>query len=148
MHVRAWRAAYAGILPDELLAALSVERRTASWRDLLARADQVTLLVEEGGSIAGFCSLSAGEVTALYVDPARWRHGLGGTLLREALTAAGEDRDPVVWVLRANEAAIRFYEQFGFVLDGAEKRVPVGPEGAQAEPLQVRLRLRRAAPGG
>lgn len=32
IHVEGWRAAYRGILPDGLLAGLSVESRAAGWR--------------------------------------------------------------------------------------------------------------------
>jgi len=32
LHVRAWRAAYAGLVPDEFLAGLKVEDREAMWR--------------------------------------------------------------------------------------------------------------------
>ena len=31
VHVDSWRAAYANLIPSEVLAALSVEQRTAGW---------------------------------------------------------------------------------------------------------------------
>ncbi len=46
VHVASWRAAYAGLMPDTVLAGLSVEERTASWTRLLAEPGQHTLVVE------------------------------------------------------------------------------------------------------
>ena len=39
VHVAAWRSAYRGLLPAELLAAQTVERRTAAWQHQLRDAD-------------------------------------------------------------------------------------------------------------
>jgi hypothetical protein len=36
VHVRAWRGAYKGLVPDEILDGLSVEERERSWRELLS----------------------------------------------------------------------------------------------------------------
>lgn len=38
LSVRAWRAAYRGIVPDEVLDQLSVERRATGWRNAIERA--------------------------------------------------------------------------------------------------------------
>lgn len=42
-----------------------------------------------GGVVAGFVALDDDEVTWLYVDPQRYRQGVGRALLRHALAAAG-----------------------------------------------------------
>jgi ribosomal protein S18 acetylase RimI-like enzyme len=144
VHVRAWRAGYAGLLPDELLDALSVERRTRDWSTRLGTgAAGLVLVAEQAGSVVGFANLLGGEITALYVDPERWRRGIGSELLRAALEAAGDRPAVTLWVLADNAASRGFYERFGFEPDGTEKREPIGPEGWKAEPLQIRLRLER-----
>jgi GNAT superfamily N-acetyltransferase len=139
VHVRAWRAGYRGLLPDSLLDALSVEDRARAWSARIGAGEGLTLVAAPEGVVAGFVTLVDREIAALYVHPDRWRQGLGAALLREALTELGEG-EAVVWVLAGNSGALRFYERSGFVADGAERRDPVGPEGARAEPLQVRLR--------
>ena len=58
LHVRAWRATYAGILPDDFLAGLKVEDREARWRHSLtapelAPAERVILVAEEAGTRGG-----------------------------------------------------------------------------------------------
>lgn len=139
IHVRSWRAAYRGILPDELLDGLSVSERAASWRALLdgGEEDWLVLVAESGdGELAGFCSVATpsrdpgadqatAELGALYIDPGRWRRGVGTTLLTaalEELSGVGL-RDVVLWVLPENRTARAFYERFGFKLEeGVEKR--------------------------
>jgi ribosomal protein S18 acetylase RimI-like enzyme len=148
LHVEAWRAAYAGLLPDELLAALSVDARERMWRELLAAGASAPVLVAEaGGGIGGFCALAVpardddagertAEVGAIYVEPALWRSGIG-TALMDAAEAGLRERgcdDIVLWVLPENEPAVGFYERRGFERDGAERR----EEGSGA--LVVRLR--------
>src|SRR5690348_16129320 len=59
LHVRAWRATYAGLLPDEFLAGLKVEEREARWRQSLtapevAPAERVILVAERAGTVIGF----------------------------------------------------------------------------------------------
>jgi GrpB-like predicted nucleotidyltransferase (UPF0157 family)/ribosomal protein S18 acetylase RimI-like enzyme len=139
IHVRSWQAAYRGILPDSLLDGLSVPEREQSWNALLSDRDDrwLTLVAEDsGGALVGFCSVAtpsrdedAGEATAevgaLYVDPERWREGVGEVLLSTALEKLGEKgwRDVILWVLPENRAALAFYDRFGFLVeDGVEKR--------------------------
>jgi GNAT superfamily N-acetyltransferase len=50
------------------------------------------------------------------VRAAWWGTGVGSALLREAIA----DRAAYLWVLAANDRAIRFYEHHGFALDGTE----------------------------
>lgn len=132
IHVASWRAAYAGILPADRLASLDVDeiRRWREWRlaDRLAPRS-VTLVVEEGGRPVGFADLGpardddapkAGEVYAIYLDPAAWGRGLGAALLRsseQALTSLGFE-SAVLWVVEANARARAFYEAMGWLPDG------------------------------
>ncbi len=36
VHVRAWQAAYRGLMPDDVLERLSVDERALRWRDILS----------------------------------------------------------------------------------------------------------------
>ena len=54
-HVEAWREAYAGLVPDAVLAALDPQQRAAMWRDALAKGAAVHL-AERNGAIVGFGS--------------------------------------------------------------------------------------------
>src|SRR5262249_37205224 len=59
VHVEAWRESYRGLVPDEVLARLSVERRANDWRTWLGDADGgpiVRVAEDEAGAIVGFAS--------------------------------------------------------------------------------------------
>jgi GrpB-like predicted nucleotidyltransferase (UPF0157 family)/ribosomal protein S18 acetylase RimI-like enzyme len=139
IHVRSWRAAYRGVLPDAILDGLSVSEREGSWRALLAEGGEawITLVAERpGGELTGFCSVAlpgrdegigerTAEIGALYVDPDCWREGAGSALLSAILAELGGRgwRDVVLWALPENQAALAFYDRFGFVVEeGVEKR--------------------------
>jgi hypothetical protein len=60
MHVASWKETYAGMLPDAMLSALSVERRTAMWDRILREPEKadstVVHLVEHQSQVVGFGS--------------------------------------------------------------------------------------------
>ena len=135
VHVQAWQAAYVGIVPDEYLASLSVDKRETMWREAIDKQLPELLLARVDGDVAGWVAFDAsrdkdaapgsGEIWALYVDPAHWAAGIGRALLqraRERLNERGFGRTSL-WVLAANAPAIRFYEAAGFSLDVGSAQV-------------------------
>ena len=135
IHVQAWQAAYVGIVPDEYLASLSVDKRETMWREAIDKGAPELLVARVDGGVAGWVSFDAsrdknaaqgcGEVWALYVDPGHWSGGVGRALLqraRQRLTERGL-RSISLWVLAANVRAIRFYETAGFTLDAGSAQV-------------------------
>jgi len=129
VHVETWRTAYAGLLPDDYLVALSEERQFAHWRhSVSARGWDGSVLVAEapapgGPEIVGFGSCGAqrasglpcrGEVYTLYVASDWQGRGLGRGLLRvlfRSLQRSGIS-DALIWVLSDNPARY-FYEAMG-----------------------------------
>ena len=49
VHVRTWQAAYAGIVPDEDLAQLSVGQREQFWTQVLSKDERGTLVLMGSG---------------------------------------------------------------------------------------------------
>lgn len=139
LHVASWQGAYVGILPGDYLANLSVERREASWRQVVAEGRSELLVAEDGASVVGFVSFGPcrdadapagrGEIWAIYVLPRAWSTGVGRALwsaARERLSAAGF-RSVSLWVIAGNERAIRFYSAAGFNIEpGSEKAFELG----------------------
>ena len=126
VHVQAWQAAYAGVLSDEYLASLSVDKRETMWREAIEKQTPELLVARVEGSVVGWVSFDAsrdkgaaadsGEIWALYVNPPHWASGVGRQLwlrARERLSQRGFKR-VTLWVLAANARAIRFYEAAGF----------------------------------
>jgi ribosomal protein S18 acetylase RimI-like enzyme len=64
-----------------------------------------------------------GEIYSLHVGPDSWRGGIGRMLLDHALLRL-ENRGftrAVLWVLRDNQNARRFYEARGWLVTGEER---------------------------
>ena len=132
VHIASWRAIFRGHFPDAVLEALDLEQRTSQWRQALSLPD-VECIVAESRSIIGFSTLypcrdpdlepTAGEITAIYLNPDNWRHGIGRKLLAAAALRARERgyRALSPWVLRENQRARSLYEALGFSRDGEER---------------------------
>jgi putative acetyltransferase len=100
----------------------------AMWRVGVDPARRDVLVAEEGERIAGFAALdaTAGEVTAVYVDPAAWRHGIGRGLL-DAVETIARLRGVAPARLDASLNAVAFYEAMGWRRErDAERTLPGG----------------------
>jgi GNAT superfamily N-acetyltransferase len=135
IRVRGWRRAYKGLIPQSYLDGLSVTEDAARRRDRLEQGDGtvVNLVAERAGTVIGWAchgpdrdsEVRAGDVElyAIYVHPDLLGQGIGHALLRESArrcSAAGHER-MLLWVLKENAPARRFYERAGFLPDGAEE---------------------------
>lgn len=152
IHVATWRAAYAGVMPPEVLSGLSVERRQSQWQQwLVPAASQRVLVAVDRAEIVGFAAfgpsrdadagLWTGELYALYVRPDRWGSPAGRGLWAETVAglARGGLRAMSLWVLDQNPRARRFYEREGAKADGGVKDEVL--QGAPVRELRYRLPL-------
>jgi ribosomal protein S18 acetylase RimI-like enzyme len=87
-------------------------------------------VAEVDGVVAGFVALDDDEVTWLYVDPARYRRGIGRALLRHAVASAGPRVE--VTVLDGNPAALALYLSEGFAITETKTGALVGNEAFTA----------------
>ena len=151
VHVRSWQAAYHGLIDRDYLDRLRPEDRAAGYRfDSADPTAPRTVVAEADGVIWGFAATGpcrdedasgSGELYALYVDPPRWRTGTGGLLLDHATARFRDDGfdEAVLWVLRGNEVAERFYEAAGWRRDGAEREEQ--PYGVVSQVVRMRRSL-------
>jgi ribosomal protein S18 acetylase RimI-like enzyme len=144
VHVRSWKGAYPGLIPQSYLDALTPEDRVDTWERALAatawpRTGTIVLLGPgvgaHEGPITGFVSISptrdedadpdrVGEILTLYLDPSAFGSGGADLLMSAALVAlrAAAFTTATLWVLDTNTRARRFYERRGWQADGACKR--------------------------
>ena len=139
VHIRSWKAAYAGMIDPDYLASLSIEDRSIRWQATLAANADPILVARLQGEVAGFVSygkcrdqgapLDRGEIWALYVSPSAWGQGLGRTLIQQAMDelATLGFESISLWVLSANHRGRKFYESCGFErVPGSEKCFDLG----------------------
>ena len=122
VHVRAWQAAYPGVMPDEYLDNLNPNDRAAMWARFFEQAqpDRRLKVITFDCQVVGFAFFGAcpespeellGELFAINLDPEHWERGLGRTLLSEVtheLVAFGDEA--VLWVVPQNARARGLYE--------------------------------------
>lgn len=125
ISVASWREAYGGIIPQTALARLSADRRIAQYSPRrLGRASGLFVAECPDHGIVGFgsCGTSRvgahrriGEFYEIYVLEAYQRRGIGRRLM--AMMAARLQslalEPAIVWVLRDNGPARRFYSRLG-----------------------------------
>ncbi|HYE52895.1 MAG TPA: GNAT family N-acetyltransferase [Azospirillaceae bacterium] len=133
VHVASWRETYGGLLHDVVLAAQSVEERTARWHQILRSPDRACdnfVALAEGG-IVGFASSGpcrgAGlpadsEIYAIYLLRRAQGLGLGRRLLEHCMDALWTHghRSAGLWVLEENRGTRGFYEAMGGVPRGTK----------------------------
>jgi GNAT superfamily N-acetyltransferase len=142
IHVRAWRHAYRGRMPDELLDGLSIERRQEGWTRALSGAaspEARVFVAERDGRVIGFVNTGppqdrndaeagrpgTAELYAIYLEPDVIGTGIGRALFATAV----EDLrtrgylEAFLWVLESNAQTRRFYERAGWWAVGEPKVV-------------------------
>jgi GNAT superfamily N-acetyltransferase len=139
VHIASWRETYPGMLPEPMLADMSVAGEAIRWQRMLDHprrwGGSIVFVAEQDGAVVGYGSCGeqrtdalhdrgfTGEVGELYVLRTAQRQGAGSGLMK-AMAAAlfeGGHRGMSLWVLARNSAARGFYERLGGVLI-AEKR--------------------------
>jgi len=142
IHVDSWRTTYAGIVPDDHLAHLSVESRTQMWQQAIAAPNPTPFVLvaedvarDASGHLVGFVSGGPkrspadafdGEIYALYLLRAHQGRGVGRQLLHRAVEHMRQHamRSMLTWVL-ADNPACGFYAALGGQ-PVAEKAITIG----------------------
>ena len=130
VNVLAWRTAYDGVLPQEVLEGRDPDPADERVRELYEqwREDRDGILVaEEAGTVRGYAYFRWGGGTKpfvgadeaglkeLYVHPDHWGRGIGTRLLERGLEVLPGDAERLrLETLSENERARRFYEARGF----------------------------------
>ena len=137
VHVRSWQVGYRGLLPDDYLDQLRPEERAEKYTfGSVDPGKPATIVAAEADVICGFVTTAPardpdvagyGELCALYVDPEWWGHHIGAALVsaaRARLLDLGF-RHAILWVLKGNSRAARFYRIDQWVADGRLRTISV-----------------------
>ncbi|MET7965242.1 GNAT family N-acetyltransferase [Micromonospora sp. NPDC005305] len=138
LHQRSRVATYSSFLPAEALADPTPEAMGRYWTERMTweGADHRMTVAERDGRIAGFSYLgpddegdpATGLLNAIHLEPAERGRGTGRALMVDALDAMrarGWSR-AVLWVLRDNATARRFYERGGWTATGEQRDDVIG----------------------
>ncbi|WP_349357499.1 GNAT family N-acetyltransferase [Stappia sp.] len=121
LHIRSWQAAYAGTLPDAVLARDVPEGLTARWHSYTPQDRDLVLVARDAaadGPLLGFAAVWCRPqpyLDNLHVAPAARGRGVGRALMREIarhLTARGEHTLSLM-VFEDNRSARAFYARLG-----------------------------------
>jgi ribosomal protein S18 acetylase RimI-like enzyme len=161
VNVVSWQVGYRGLLPEEMLAGLSVAELEQRWTaGLRAGGARVSTLVAcRGDDVVGYSTVGPlrnaddgadlgepgtdlGELRTIYVHPDHWRHGIGSRLHTAALHKLAASGFPlaVLFALVGNDRAISFYRRAGWVMDGGRK-TGVGPAGVRLDEVRLHRTL-------
>ncbi len=137
VRVDTWRAAYQGIIPDDILARLSYESTSENWRKGFweERKPGVAVYVaeNEGKEVVGIAicgpeesrdPIYHGEIYVLYVLPQYQNQGIGRELVSECVRHLSQHLKictMLIWVI-ADSPIRRFYELLGGELVRTKKK--------------------------
>ncbi len=126
IHVATWRTAYRGMLPDDFLASLHDAGYAERWRRTIGNNSDRVYVAENSQGVIGFASGGreragedgyGGELYAIYVLEEAQGRGHGRRLVQAVVGGLRELglTDMIVWVLRDNAIARKFYQRLGGV---------------------------------
>jgi GNAT superfamily N-acetyltransferase len=157
VNIAAWRAAYAGLVPQSYLDAMDPEDYRQRWSVRLAGEHGwpgeylVGLLDDSLVTYACFgpyrtqedappeeVTTGWGEMYAIYTDPAAQGRGVGSAVHDAALArlATTGHTEAALWVLRGNSRTRQWYADRGWRPDGA---ISMWSAGSESLP-EIRLR--------
>lgn len=156
-----FREAYAGRVPDEVLAVFEPDRFARAWREGLTAPPEGVhrlLVACAGEQVVGACALgpsqdpdadpTTGEVTLLAVHPDARGQGHGSRLLNagvDVLREAGAEA-VATWVLADDEAGRAFLVASGFGPDGAYRDRVVSADGDTLREVRLVARIEPPEP--
>ena len=140
VHRKSWQEAYKGIIDQEYLDRLSLEKceeMAFKFRDnvLIAKDNDRVIGFVGYGKYRGNDLQNTGEIIAIYVLSEYYGKGVGKELMNAALEVL-DYPEIVVFVLKENKRAIRFYTKCGFFPDGHEETITLG-----SPVTEIRMRL-------
>lgn len=133
VHLRTWREAYTGIVPEEVFLTREAQRdrRVLTWIEIVEGrspfGNERAYVAEVDGRVVGWSTGSDGrdddspypnELDGLYTLAEVHGTGVGQALLEAAV---GTEAGAYCWRLDEATRALSFYRKMGFVDDGTQR---------------------------
>lgn len=141
VQIRAWRSAYADLLPAEVIESLDAPDIALEWGRalLLPGAHRLLVAVDDEGTVVGAASVGpsadpdardAGEIELFVIDPEHRGRGHGSRLLHACvdLLAQSGHAEALTWIPLADEPRRAFLLSSGWGPDGAYRDLLVVDE--------------------
>ena len=125
--VRGWKSAYRGIISDDFLDSMDEEDSINRWEEMINSQNEGSKIkvYEEDGKVLGVIKYGVpqdsmdgkfdAEIQILYVEPKLKGKGIGTKLFNTAKDyfLKNNMNNLIIWCLKGNQKAIRFYEKMG-----------------------------------
>ncbi|MFA7077644.1 MAG: GNAT family N-acetyltransferase [Syntrophomonas sp.] len=152
IHALSWKEAYKNDFSPQFLSSIQNDRWVPFFSEHIQNQRFETSLFIEDERAVGCITygksrdealVDCAEIVSLYVLPVYWLQKIGYELMQFSLQRLREQgfHQVLLWVLKENKRAIRFYEKIGFVDDGATIEVPM--DDKILTDLRYRLELRQ-----
>ena len=133
-HILSWQSAYKGIVPDEYLKnmLLDKEKLVERYRNNIEnQKDCEYYCVNYLKKVIGWITINKndetniGEIWAIYLQEDYWGKGYGKIMLNFAINCLKKlgSSDIFLWVFEENYRARYFYEKNNFEFNGVEREV-------------------------
>jgi GNAT superfamily N-acetyltransferase len=145
IQIDTWRTGYAGLLPAEVLDALSSQHAEAAWRDAVLEPPTPrhrVFVAQEQQWVVGFAAAGPAEdleaddpepattlaISPLLVEPRWGRRGHGSRLLAAVVDTARADKmtRAIVWIPEGDTPSRNFYTSAGWAPDGLARALDTG----------------------
>lgn len=132
------RLHYKGIVPDEILENITVEKRQKYFEYALSNGLEEDAIIFKNNEYVGFICLgrcrdtdktdNCGEIWGIYLLPEYWNMGIGSELINWGINELKKRNynQVILWVLEKIINARKFYEKIGFRHDGTIKEITIG----------------------
>lgn len=102
---------------------IDMDKKVERWKQNIKnqKENELILVAKAENKIVGFCvatkRFKENNITAIYIDPAFQRQGIGSMFMKKIFSWFG-DKKVYVLVAEYNKKAVNFYKKFGFVDTG------------------------------
>lgn len=103
---------------------VDMDKKVEKWKQNIRdkKENELILVASAEDRIVGFCVVTKkskeNNLTAIYIDPAFQRQGIGSMFMKKIFSWFGDKKKVYVLVAEYNKKAINFYKKFGFVDTG------------------------------